>query len=281
MTGNENSRVQDLMAVDRVQIHSLIPALLANDSQQGDAKKSMALVPPRFLYFHECLTRSLLCEVGDGEVRQSAVRDNFRLARQPVLEVVDGVVVHGLVVIEDAYRHQGSDIAQVPVRVVKVLLVVVMVEEIPVVDGEDIIQRRTKSLLARLGPAWILPQELGRVGKLVPVEARSQVHVLAAVDADQGGAPAVQDLGCVVRVGRVASYQPSEGELVRGMGITVCISIVLRQVAVRAADKDFLGRWGPAGLGQLCGLQVLPGSVPRLFLGPHMLLDSFEVFDCM
>lgn len=33
MIGNENSRIQDLMAVDRVKIHSLIPALLANDSQ--------------------------------------------------------------------------------------------------------------------------------------------------------------------------------------------------------------------------------------------------------
>lgn len=32
-----NLRIKNLMAIDRVEIHSLVPTLLANDSQEGDA----------------------------------------------------------------------------------------------------------------------------------------------------------------------------------------------------------------------------------------------------
>lgn len=101
------------------------------------------------------------------------------------LEVLHRKVPHRLVVCQDTHGHCGGDIAQLPVReeVEDIMLRRLLMAQPLVVHGyEDRISHidHRREDLGRKG--LVVPEQLGGVGKLVPLQSGCEVLVVTAAE---------------------------------------------------------------------------------------------------
>ena len=188
------------------------------------------------------------------------------------LEVRDSLVVHGLVVGQDADGLHGQEVGQVPVGPVVVDLGVIVVDEEVVVHGVEHVAQHGDGRVQPLPPR-VRAQDLCCVRQLVPVQAAREEPVRVPVDGCQRRAPGVQDLARGRAVRRVAGYFPVDRERVRDRGVVVEVGVVLG-----IARAPVNGRLRPCAVGGR-GVRddFLPAGVPRRRFRLDFRDDACEV----
>ncbi|GHE07564.1 hypothetical protein GCM10010339_52800 [Streptomyces alanosinicus] len=126
-----------------------------------------------------------------------------------VFEVVHGAAEVGAVVEEDADRHEGGEVAQVPVGPV-------VGDDGAVVPGEEVEVHRAEDRAQHLLEAGerevrVVADEFGGGRELVAVDPGGQEPVGVASDGGEGGRPGVEDGDRGVAVGLRAADPPPEG----------------------------------------------------------------------
>lgn len=95
-----------------------------------------------------------------------------------VVEVVDGLIIYGLVLRKDAGGEHGGHVAQVPVGPVVVVSRVVVLDQEAVVHGvEDVGEHGRRRGEVVVGEAVELAQDLSGVGELIAIKTRRQILV--------------------------------------------------------------------------------------------------------
>ena len=206
--------------------------------------------------------------IRDGIVGNQVLHGPAPLSGQ---ELLVHVVHHLLVLQVDADGQDGGQVAQLPVGPVVQVAgagTAVVLDEPVVLGIPDVPEPLPEGILLGRGPAGIAPQELGRIGERVALEAGQEVLVVVVGrDLLAHGGPFVQDGAGGLGVFRLPGNLPAQGELEGGRRLLVAEDVVLagNTRARRIAPDD--GGQG-AGLDVFlrpgAGAQLLPGGIHRV-----------------
>ena len=206
--------------------------------------------------------------IRDGIVGNQVLHGPAPLSGQ---ELLVHVVHHLLVLQVDADGQDGGQVAQLPVGpVVQVAHAgtAVVLDEPVVLRVPEILQPLPERSLLGSGPAGIAPQELGRIGERVALEAGQEVLVvIVGRDLLAHRGPFVEDRAGRLGVLRIPGDLPAQGELESGRRLLVAEDVVLAgDPCARSITPDDGGQG--AGLDVVLRpravAQLLPGSEHRV-----------------